>query len=128
MLVMSVLPHHHHAKAICFIITECCNACESEHEDQTAKHSHSESDTSCDLKQLFVMSGRDDSIELQHLHPGADLPVTDLYIALFALINHTMPIPDHRELLITHPPFVETVTALHISRISALRAPPSVIV
>ena len=122
MLVLSVLPHHHHGQRICFAVTECCLSCQNE--SKTTGHNHSESDASCDLKQLFVMSSRDDNSNFHPLSHDSGISFADLYIALLFTTENSVPAPDCRESHLSAPPFLETLTAIDVSRISALRAPP----
>ena len=54
MLVLSVLPHHHHCDGtIRFSVADNCIECRHNTAD---KHSHPENDATCDLRQLFIMS------------------------------------------------------------------------
>ena len=65
LLVLSAVPHHHHGERICFGSEERCPDCRSE---CTGSHRHDEPQAGCDLRHLFVMSGRDDD----SLRPATD--------------------------------------------------------
>ena len=60
MLVLSVLPHHHHSNSgsnlICFSLSITGEA-DHEHNPES-NQGHNEAD--CDIRNIFVMSGRDD--------------------------------------------------------------------
>ena len=88
MLVLSVLPHHHHCDgSIRFSVVEQCTECQQA--PVTASHHHPETDNDCDLRQLFVMSGRNDSDHqfcLGHTH---DLQPADAFV--FTLFYYVYP-------------------------------------
>ena len=88
MLVLSVLPHHHHCDgSIRFSVVEQCTECQQA--PVTASHHHPETDNDCDLRQLFVMSGRNDSdhqFSLCHTH---DLQPADAFV--FTLFYYVYP-------------------------------------
>ena len=88
MLVLSVLPHHHHCDgSIRFSVVEQCSECQQA--PVTASHHHPETDNDCDLRQLFVMSGRNDSdhqFSLCHTH---DLQPADAFV--FTLFYYVYP-------------------------------------
>jgi len=65
LLVLSVVPHHHHGEHICFGSEERCPECRTECH---GTHRHDEPEAGCDLRHLFVMSGRDDDSS----HPATD--------------------------------------------------------
>lgn len=81
MLVLSVLPHHHHCDgSIRFSVPERCEECSHETD---ADHRHTEGEH-CDLRDLFVLVTRDDSA-LCHLFDQlqiGEVPFVTLFTAL----------------------------------------------
>jgi len=120
MLVLSVLPHHHHCDgSIRFSVVEQCSECQQA--PVTASHHHPETDNDCDLRQLFVMSGRNDSdhqFSLCHTH---DLQPADAFV--FTLFYYVYP--DLSLLLSGHGSPVPAVRCRFTrSRIPRPRSPP----
>ena len=128
MLVLSVLPHHHHCDgSIRFSVVEQCTECQQA--PVTASHHHPETDNDCDLRQLFVISGRNDSDHqfcLGHTH---DLQPADAFV--FTLFYYVYP--DLSLLLSGHGspvdywPFVAALHGAESQGPAALRAPPAFI-
>ena len=116
MLVLSVLPHHHHCDgSIRFSVVEQCTECQQA--PVTASHHHPETDNDCDLRQLFVMSGRNDSDHqfcLGHTH---DLQPADAFV--FTLFYYVYP---DLSLLLSGLPAVRC--RFTRSRIPRPRSPP----
>lgn len=70
LLVLSVVPHHHHGERICFGSEEQCPEC---HTECHGTHRHDEPQAGCDLRHLFVMSGRDDDSSRPTTGMGEDM-------------------------------------------------------
>ena len=85
LLVLSAGPHHHHGERICFGSEERCPECRSECH---GSHRHDEPQAGCDLRHLFVMSGRDD--DSLRSATGSD---DDLFHRLLSAAMPCRPIP-----------------------------------
>lgn len=138
MLVLSVLPHHHHGDVIHFGVVERCETCQDCGKaapqgllDAIAhKHSHSEeSDAHCDLRQLFVISAREEQLlpTCSCDHDGDHLAFD--HFSLTLLHQSSLPLahsePDGTPL--EFPPLIQPLGSLLGGHIFALRAPPVVI-
>lgn len=126
MLVLSVLPHHHHGDKIYFSTAEeCSDACSSDHQTGSTSHHHSDSDTSCDLRQLFLFSGRDD-----HHNAGSNCACMDPHSDDYLTINlpvqllHLVMAPLGDERPYKYPPLIEPLGSSIVGSLAALRAPP----
>ena len=137
LLVLSVLPHHHHGDIIHFGVMERCEPCQECRENARQgewdivahKHHHSsdESDADCDLRQLFVISAREEQL-LPIYHGNQTEPswsptlpyVSDLFSSYCLPQNDT---PNN----LKYPPLIERLRSIAARHIFALRAPPAII-
>ena len=78
LLILSVVPHHHHGKHIRFGSEEQCPECRTECH---GTHRHDEPQEGCDLCRLFVMSNRDND----SFRPATDTNEDALSLLLSAL-------------------------------------------
>ncbi len=137
MLVLSVLPHHHHGDIIHFGVVERCETCQDcqentlqgEWERIAHRHHHSsESDADCDLRQLFVISAREE--HLLPLHPGDEAgPLQEWPLCLpIELFDRSIPVSYQTELLTLYGiPSAERLPIWQEEESLALRAPPFII-
>lgn len=133
MLVLSVLPHHHHGKIIHFGVVERCETCrDCETNDpldplKTAEHKHSHSeDPDCDLRHLFVISAREEYLSLGYItHTGQDRSTIDpvMLTLFFETYVPFTPATDSGKSLKFFP-IAEPLCSVIAGRIFALRAPP----
>lgn len=124
LMVLSVSPHHHHGERICFVSVAECTDCQAHR--CGAAHEHGNPDSDCDLKQLFLMSGRyDQAAQQDDLHPDGGWQNLLFFTLCFSCPAETVCIataPESRR--VKYPPFVEPAGSRGIVRISGLRAPP----
>lgn len=137
MLVLSVLPHHHHGDVIHFGVVERCetcrdcqDSCQGQWDAVAHKHTHSsESDADCDLRQLFVVSAREDL--LLPICPcdgqGDHLAFDHITLTLFFDSYRPLAQTDESGKPLKFPPQTQPLGSLIPGHIFALRAPPSVI-
>lgn len=138
MLGLSVLPHHHHGDVIHFGVVERCETCQDCQDNSRQgqwdavahKHTHSsDADTDCDLRQLFVVSAREEQLlpvclcDGQGGHPAFD------HFTLTLFYHATLPLSQTDETgeLLKFPPLTQPLGSLLPGHIFALRAPPAVI-
>ncbi len=134
LLVLSLLPHHHHGKAIHFSLTpEHAIACPGCSETECEKHDWCDeqgekrrTDAECDLRQLFVISTRE-----EYLAPtcsDAGFPSLLGEYCLLTLLFDGRPAPQLTSL--APPPCpapADPLASLCSARIFAHRGPPSFI-
>ena len=129
MLVLSVLPHHHHCDGtIRFSVADNCIECRHNTAD---KHSHPENDATCDLRQLFIMSERpNDKSHLYCLCHSHDQHTSDcflfahLYFICITTSTITLDIPESPW---EYVPGIALPNEVQVYEVSALRAPPAFI-
>ena len=101
----------------------CSDECDCEHHH----HSSDESDADCDLRQLFVISAREEQL-LPIYHGNQTEPswsptlpyVSDLFSSYCLPQNDT---PNN----LKYPPLIERLRSIAAGHIFALRAPPAII-
>lgn len=128
MLALSVLPHHHHSgcgsNLICFSLSVTG---EADHEHNPASnHSHDESD--CDIRNIFVMSGRDDNsnsycavCDNDNIHP-LNIHALLAYVLLPEQFSHRV-FADNRTILYDIYS-AEPLRSEYSLSVRTLRAPP----
>lgn len=137
LLVLSVLPHHHHGDIIHFGVMERCETCQDcranarqgQWDIIAHKHTHSssESDADCDLRQLFVISAREEQLLPVYHGDQTDPSLSPTFLFVFdAFLAYLIPQNDTSKDL-KYPPLIERLRSIAAGHIFALRAPPAII-
>ena len=137
MLVLSVLPHHHHGDIIHFGVVDRCESCQDCRENArqgqwdliSHRHNHSsESDADCDLRQLFVISARDEHLLPIYHGSGADDPLgSPLFLPLVLFDRLALELCRTELLTVYCVPPSERLHSWQGKACATLRAPPFVI-
>lgn len=121
MLMLSVLPHHHHGNHIRFVAVQQCGECHEQLPCSRADHSE-EADTDCDLRSLFVLYARSQGPSSQvddHLHFHGGL--SDFFLPSFVVCLADPLV----QTTVRYVPFVEPIAFRYAGTQSLLRAPPA---
>lgn len=123
LLLLSVLPHHHHNGRICFCQTECTEENQNSN-DPCATHEHDgTAEAYCELSHLFVTSSRED-----HTTDADPVVDNDFHLSIFALLVSTILLERHdTEAQSIYTPYNERYTLPEIRTVRSLRAPPAFI-
>ena len=121
LLLLSVLPHHHHNGRIYFCPTECTEESQPT-DDACAAHEHDGTTVAyCELSHLFVTSSREG-----HTTDADPVIDHDFHLSIYALYISTIVVERHdTEAQSIYTPYNEQYTLPEIHIVRSLRAPPA---
>lgn len=129
MLSLSAVPHHHHGNHIHFAVTECASdGCGGCHDACESGSHQSETDTNCEISQLFVISARNEMQQVEcPCDHGDDHQALDHFVAILLYFTVEPELSDTGTVWLKYPPYVEPLGTTAGGHTFALRAPPAFI-
>lgn len=123
LLLLSVLPHHHHNGRICFYPTECTEESQPT-DDACAAHEHDGTTVAyCELSHLFVTSSREG-----HTTDADPVIDHDFHLSIYLLfVSDLLSESSETTVPFTYAPYEERYTRSEVCTVLSLRAPPAFI-